>query len=42
MNQLMNEEAVYRTAPATPGLLITNIWFNRGNLCHYVVVILKD
>ena len=21
MNQLMNDEAVYRTAPATPGLL---------------------
>ena len=24
MNQLINHEAVYRTAPATPGLL--NIW----------------
>ena len=23
INQLMNHEAVYRTAPATPGLLIT-------------------
>ena len=23
MNQLMNDEAVYRTAPATPGLLIS-------------------
>ena len=23
INQLMNDEAVYRTAPATPGLLIT-------------------
>ena len=22
VNQLMNDEAVYRTAPATPGLLI--------------------
>ena len=24
MNQSINDEAVYRTAPATPGLLITN------------------
>ena len=23
MNELMSDEAVYRTAPATPGLLIT-------------------
>ena len=26
LNQLMNDEAVYRTAPATPGLLKTNMW----------------
>ena len=26
MNQLINDEAVYRTAPATPGLLIGNIY----------------
>ena len=24
MNQLINHEAVYRTAPATPGVLITS------------------
>ena len=27
MNQSVNDEAVYRTAPATPGLLNTNITF---------------
>ena len=26
MNQLNNDQAVYRTAPATPGLLITRIY----------------
>ena len=25
INQLMNDEAVYRTAPATPGLLINKL-----------------
>ena len=25
MNELMNDKAVYRLAPATPGLLINNI-----------------
>ena len=26
MNEWINDEAVYRTAPATPGLLISNLW----------------
>ena len=29
INELINDEAVYRTAPATPGLLITN------QIAHY-------
>ena len=28
MNQLNNDEAVYKTAPATPGLLMT--WIDRS------------
>ena len=38
MNQSMNDEAVYRTAPATPGLLISNKLFQRWN--QKVVLIL--
>ena len=30
MNQLMNDKAVYRTAPATPGLLIIQLSFYKG------------
>ena len=33
MNQLMNDKAVYRTAPATPGLL--KIW--RGSIIAWLV-----
>ena len=28
VNELINDEAVYRTAPATPGLLITLVFFS--------------
>ena len=31
LTELMNDEAVYRTAPATPGLLITEILSDRGD-----------
>ena len=40
MNQLINDEAVYRTAQATPGLLISTCFkttiylFNHRNQCH--------
>ena len=30
INQLMNDEGVCRTAPATPGLLITRVWSVMG------------
>ena len=30
----MNDEAVYRTAPATPGLLISDIPFDQRSLIH--------
>ena len=36
MNQLINHEAVYRTAPATPGLLKT---FNKSLAAHCVMTI---
>ena len=28
-NELINDEAVYRTAPATPGLLITRLFIEQ-------------
>ena len=32
----MNDEAVYRTAPATPGLLNTNLYYTtQTNICFY-------
>ena len=30
MNELISDEAVYRTAPATPGLLITLYFLSSG------------
>ena len=34
MNELINEEAVHRTAPATPGLLIRHMGFVVANLAR--------
>ena len=34
MTRLMNYEAVYRTAPATPGLLMTSCRLMTISVCH--------
>ena len=42
MNQLINDEAVYRTAPATPGLLnIPSEAVSTIKLCELVLAILQ-
>ena len=34
INELIDDEAVYRTAPATPGLLITIAKITLGQISH--------
>ena len=36
MNELMNDEAVYRTAPATPGLLIKSLDQSSNDIYYFL------
>jgi hypothetical protein len=38
LNELINDEAVYRTAPATPGLLIRHKDFRPSRLPPFVML----